>query len=241
MRDADSLELIATMMAATDADDLWGRINEAAASLGFERALVGVQVHVPGMDPIQHVMSGWPEQYQLIYAERDYVMRDPTVAHCQTSTAPIIWTPEIYPRESLEVLEESRRFGLNHGLSVAVHGRSRTKSMLSLARDQRFDGDPRETERVLAGARVLATCAHMALENLLVPRLVEEEFPTKLTPRESEIMQYVANGKGSEVIGDILGLSKATVEFHVKNMLRKLGVASRLQGVARAVALGLVH
>jgi LuxR family quorum-sensing system transcriptional regulator CciR len=43
------------------------------------------------------------------------------------------------------------------------------------------------------------------------------------------------------VIGDILGLSKPTIEFHVKNALRKLGVASRLQGVARAVALGLVH
>lgn len=241
MRDGDSLELIASMMEAPDADDLWRRINEAAVALGFDRALVGVQVHVPGMNPIQHVMSGWPDEYQLIYAERDYVLRDPTVAHCQTSTAPIIWTPEIYPRESLEVMEESRRYGLSHGLSVAVHGLSRTKSMLSLARDQRFDGDPAETRRVLAGARVLATCAHMALEDLLVPSLVQQEFPTKLTPREHEIMQYVANGKGSEVIGDLLGLSKATVEFHVKNMLRKLGVASRLQGVARAVALGLVR
>jgi len=241
MRDGESLDLIASLMEAPDADDLWRRINQAAVALGFERALVGLQIQLPGMSPIQHVISGWPDQYQLIYAERDYVLRDPTVAHCQISTAPIIWTPDIYPRESLEVLEESRRFGLHHGVSMAVHGLSRTKSMLSLARDQRLDVDPRETRRVLAGAKVLATCAHMALEDLLVPDLLQREFPKKLTPRESEIMQYVANGKGSEVIGDLLGLSKATVEFHVKNLLRKLGVASRLQGVARAVALGLVR
>ena len=241
MRDGESLDLIASLMEAPDADDLWGRINQAAVALGFERALVGLQIQLPGMSPIQHVISGWPDQYQLIYAERDYVLRDPTVAHCQISTAPIIWAPDIYPRESLEVLEESRRFGLHHGVSMAVHGLSRTKSMLSLARDQRLDVDPRETRRVLAGAKVLATCAHMALEDLLVPDLLQREFPKKLTPRESEIMQYVANGKGSEVIGDLLGLSKATVEFHVKNLLRKLGVASRLQGVARAVALGLVR
>jgi DNA-binding CsgD family transcriptional regulator len=241
MRTSDSLDLIASLMEAPDVDELWRRIHLAAVGIGFDCALVGIEVQLPGMEPIQHVMSGWPEEYQLLYADRGYVLLDPTVAHCQTSTAPIIWAPEIYRRESLEVLEESRRFGLHHGLSVAVHGLSRAKSMLSLARHQYLDPDAHETRTALAGARVLATCAHMALEGLLVPKLVEQEYPVKLTARESQIMQYVASGKGSEVIGDLLGLSKATVEFHVKNMLRKLGVASRLQGVARAVALGLVH
>lgn len=240
MRDAASLTLIASIIEAPDGDELFRRIRQAAIGLGFEKVLVGVQIHLPTMEPIQHVMSGWPEDYQQLYAERNYVFKDPTVAHCQTHATPIVWTPDIYSERSYEVMEEARRFGLNHGMSVPVHESPRIKSMISLARDKRLDEDPRERQLLLAGGNVLASCAHVATAKLMVPAMLAQERP-KLTPREREIMQYVANGKGSEVIGDILGLSKATIEFHVKNALRKLGVASRLQGVARAVALGLVH
>lgn len=240
MRDAASLTLIASIVEAKDGDELFARIRKAAIALGFERVLVGVQIQLPTMEPIQHVMSGWPDEYQLLYAERNYLFKDPTVAHCQTHSDPIVWKPDIYSEHSYEVMEEARRFGLSHGMSVPVHESPRIKSMVSLARDKRLDDDPRETQLLLAGGNVLANCAHVATSKLVVPALLAQERP-KLTPREREIMQYVANGKGSEVIGDILGLSKATIEFHVKNALRKLGVASRLQGVARAVALGLVH
>lgn len=240
MRDAASLTLIASIVEAPDGDELFRRVQKAAVSLGFERVLVGVQIQLPTMEPIQHVMSGWPDEYQQLYAQRNFVFRDPTVIHCQTHSTPIVWSPDIYSERSYEVMEEARRFGLNCGISVPVHESARVKSMISLARDRRVDIDPRETELLLAGGNVLASCAHVATSKLVIPALLAEERP-KLTPRESEIMQYVARGKGSEVIGDILGLSKPTIEFHVKNALRKLGVASRLQGVARAVALGLIH
>ena len=240
MGDADSLALIASIVEARDSEELFLRIRKAAIGIGFEKVLVGVQIKLPAMEPMQHVMSGWPEPYQMLYAERDYVFRDPTVAHCQTHMTPIVWTPDIYSERSYEVMEEARRFGLNHGISVPVHESPRIKSMVSLARDQRIDLDEREMQQLIAGGNVLANCAHVAASQLVVPAILAQERP-KLTPRELEVMQYVANGKGSEVIGDILGLSKPTIEFHVKNALRKLGVASRLQGVARAVALGLVY
>lgn len=240
MRDSASLTLIASIVEATDSDELFLRIRKAAIGLGFEKVLVGVQVQLPAMEPVQHVMSGWPEPYQAMYTERNYVLKDPTVAYCQTHTTPIVWTPDIYSERSYEMMEEARRFGLSHGMSIPVHESPRIKSMVSLARDQRLDLDERERQLLIAGGNVLANCAHVATSKLVVPALLAQERP-KLTPRELEVMQYVAHGKGSEVIGDILGLSKPTIEFHVKNALRKLGVASRLQGVARAVALGLVH
>jgi DNA-binding CsgD family transcriptional regulator len=240
VRDAASLTLIASIVEAPDGDELFRRVQRAAVSLGFERVLVGVQIQLPTMEPIQHVMSGWPDEYQRLYAARNFVFRDPTVVHCQTHITPIVWSPDIYSERSYEVMEEARRFGLNSGISVPVHESARIKSMISLARDRRVDIDRRETELLLAGGNVLANCAHVATSKLVIPALLAKERPT-LTPRESEIMQYVARGKGSEVIGDILGLAKPTIEFHVRNALRKLGVASRLQGVARAVALGLIR
>ena len=49
-----------------------------------------------------------------------------------------------------------------------------------------------------------------------------------LTPRETEILFWIAQGKTSPEIGTILGLAPATVKKHVENFLPKLGVETRL-------------
>jgi DNA-binding CsgD family transcriptional regulator len=55
-----------------------------------------------------------------------------------------------------------------------------------------------------------------------------------LTPREREVVGWVAEGKRDAEIGAILGVSARTVETHVHRILRKLGVETRT-GAARIV------
>jgi DNA-binding NarL/FixJ family response regulator len=62
-----------------------------------------------------------------------------------------------------------------------------------------------------------------------------------LTDREREIMSWVSRGKSSHDISAILGLSARTVNFHVNNVLQKLGVATRLQAALRCSLLGLIE
>lgn len=52
---------------------------------------------------------------------------------------------------------------------------------------------------------------------------------SKLTPRESEILELMAAGQGNKVIARNLGISDGTVKLHVKAVLRKLGVHSRVE------------
>ena len=52
-----------------------------------------------------------------------------------------------------------------------------------------------------------------------------------LTPREIEIMKLVSNGLQNKEIAGKLGIKARTVEFHVSNILLKLGVSSRLEAV----------
>ena len=58
-----------------------------------------------------------------------------------------------------------------------------------------------------------------------------------LTPREREILTWVAKGKSAWEIGKILHIVKRTVDAHVQTATRKLGAANR----AQAVAIALLH
>ena len=51
----------------------------------------------------------------------------------------------------------------------------------------------------------------------------------ELTPRESEILELIAEGQGNKLIARNLGISDGTVKLHVKAVLRKLNVHSRVE------------
>jgi len=64
---------------------------------------------------------------------------------------------------------------------------------------------------------------------------------TKLTPRECEVLRWVANGKSAWEVGEILQITKRTVDEHVQAAVRKLGAANRTHGVAIALRDNLSH
>jgi DNA-binding CsgD family transcriptional regulator len=69
----------------------------------------------------------------------------------------------------------------------------------------------------------------------LWPRLVD------LNDREVEALTWVARGKTSAEIAQILGLSKRTIDFHIDNARSKLGAATRTQAVIKAADGGLIE
>ena len=55
-----------------------------------------------------------------------------------------------------------------------------------------------------------------------------------LTPRETEVLSWVAKGKTNRDVGDILGLSPRTVNKHLEHVFEKLGVETRAAATALA-------
>ena len=56
-----------------------------------------------------------------------------------------------------------------------------------------------------------------------------------LTPREMEILGYLAAGHSNKVIARHLDLAESTIKVHVQNILRKLNLSSRVQAAVYAV------
>lgn len=73
----------------------------------------------------------------------------------------------------------------------------------------------------------------------------DDELPVKvspfddLTPRETEILGLLAEGQSNKAIARNLGISDGTVKLHVKAILRKLNVHSRVEAAVMAVEKGL--
>ena len=60
-----------------------------------------------------------------------------------------------------------------------------------------------------------------------------------LTPRENEILELLAEGQSNKLIAKNLGISDGTVKLHVKSILRKLEIHSRVEAAVIAVEHGL--
>ena len=67
-------------------------------------------------------------------------------------------------------------------------------------------------------------------------------FPeVALTPREVEVLSFVARGLGNKEIGDALGTASGTVKAHVQSILGKLGAKDRTHAVTIALRRGIIH
>jgi len=62
----------------------------------------------------------------------------------------------------------------------------------------------------------------------------------KLTPREVEMLRLLAQGASTDQIAETLHIARETVRNHVRSILRKLDVHSRLEAIAVARAEGLL-
>ena len=96
----------------------------------------------------------------------------------------------------------------------------------------------------LAGQNVVAKELIGSLTNIIQGKPKEQEkiepaTPlSELTPREKEIIEHIAEGESNKVIARNLGISDGTVKLHVKAILRKLGVHSRVEAAVIAVEHG---
>jgi len=71
------------------------------------------------------------------------------------------------------------------------------------------------------------------------PAHKEAQPQDKLTPREREILEYLAKGSTNKEIGTSLGISENTVKNHLKNILEKLHLRNRVEAAAYFLREGL--
>ena len=91
---------------------------------------------------------------------------------------------------------------------------------------------------VVDGETVVAPEMTSVLARVVKGGTVESGLPDRfssLTPRELEILRHLAEGQSNKEIARALGITDGTVKLHVRSVLRKLEVRSRVEAAVIAV------
>jgi DNA-binding NarL/FixJ family response regulator len=120
-----------------------------------------------------------------------------------------------------------------------------------------YDGDQEIYRSLEAGVRgyILKEMVHTEIVRAIrvvhsgkrlmpaeVAERLSEHFPqVTLTPREVEVLTFVAQGLGNKEIGAQLGTAAGTVKMHLQNILCKLGASDRTHAVTLAIRRGIIY
>jgi LuxR family quorum sensing-dependent transcriptional regulator len=170
-----------------------------------------------------------PDEWLKIYLENNYASVDPCIRHCNRTSRPFEVADVRYDAErepkAAELIRRATDFGLQHGYIVPIPGPSGCEGIV-WAGGPDFRPDPN-----------LKRCIHFLALNAFERMRVIAGTNTRvvLTAREREVLTWAAQGKSAWEIGEILAISKRTVDEHCHTAVRKLGAVNRTHAVAIAL------
>jgi len=244
-------DLIEALDSVTTVQECEAAMAHALGRLGFDRFAYagghlkrdpGVEAAVFATRPIcaTHFDPEWAARYR----EEHYFHDDPIVQACLYSSTPIIWTDRSQvaitsPRQN-QIMTEAGDFHLVLGFSIPAHGYKGEFGIFSATSSQPENEFPKIVDAYGHIVHLAALYYHSTLLRRWPPQ-VALTGGKKLTPRETEVLQWVALGKTSWEISVILGISERTVKTHLEHIMGRLNVKTRAHAVAEAFSLGLIR
>ena len=234
------LEIIHSAIACTTEMDfkaLFPKIQELFP-FDFVTAVSGHHDDSLGTVPGYCLNVNFPDEWLREYMSRSYFQVDAILKENYSTYEVQFWP---VGRKRLQRLQEITSLGMDFGMrECCTHGSrpaasEKNGSMFCFASNSIEKCN--RTETIL---RYVVPHLHMALATISATILPNAVTPL-LSTREMEVLDWLKQGKSSWDISVILDISERTVNFHVYNIMRKLGATNRPQAVAVAARLGLIR
>lgn len=131
-------------------------------------------------------------------------------------------------------LEVIGGFGMDDGIAMPCYGPGARRSFLGI-------GMPESRNSFLPATVIRVQMAgQLTFQRYLQLHRQLDLANPRLSPRELEVLQWIASGKSNTVIAEILQISRSTVDVYVKRVFDKLCVADRTSAAVKALSLGLI-
>lgn len=188
---------------------------------------------------IKNLTSNFPSEWVDRYTREKLFIDDPVFDFATMTTTATDWRQleemRAFELRHKRVLNKARNVGIRSGVFMSTRHISGHIQLISFANsvERRYT-----TEELQA-----ATMFGHLIGNAFSARfcMVEEETSARVSAREIECLSLSAVGKSSADIEVILGISRHTADFHLKNVMAKLDATSRTFAIVKAIRLGIIN
>lgn len=223
-----AIERSQTLAALADA------VRACAVPLGYDRFVLysATPSKEEVIDDLYWVEGDWFGEGDTVDA-RTYLQRCPVSHHILETDRPFFWTKRGPPgNETYRIVAHSRGPGI-HGLQVPIFGRHGLMGAMS------FGG--MHIDSTIGTRLALTLVGQVALHRARLFAVAREPHAMlRLTPREREVMRWLAAGKRQADTALILGLSERTVENHLRRVRGRLGATTTAEALRIAIRTGEV-
>jgi LuxR family transcriptional regulator, quorum-sensing system regulator SolR len=230
------LDVLETTEQSRGPTDLFERVRQIGAALGFSYCCYGIRIPLSHDRPSVRIFDSYPTGWMEHYVERGYMGIDPTVQNGLQSSAPLVWSDRTFAAAP-NLWADAREHGLRVGVAQSSWCAPGVFALLSFARSH-DDLTQAEFNALKPKLQWLAHCSQQRMQSFLT--IPEAEPSARLSTRERDVLSWTADGKTAWETSQILGISESTVAFHMKNAMSKLNCQTKVQAVAKAIALGLL-
>jgi LuxR family transcriptional regulator, quorum-sensing system regulator BjaR1 len=214
-------------------------VKKVSSIFGVERVLAGFipRGRLPPTEQLRHVLlADWPEEWADIYFQKGLLYQDPTVRKVLRSDPAFLWSDlstasDIGTGEKL-VMDRAKDFRLGNGCTVPLLSLDGQHAGFS------FAGTYIDDSPDAKGAMTLISS--FAFGRALELRNNALRASVNLTPREREVIAWIAGGKTDWEISVIMGVSEKAIMKHAHNIRIKLGAVNRAHAVAESFRVGLL-
>jgi DNA-binding CsgD family transcriptional regulator len=187
-------------------------------------------------------LRNYPADWMKYYFEQGFDKLDPVISYCYQKLGTFTW------QEMSERLDLTRKqklclnlgteAGLYNGICTPLWGPNRFAG-IGLASTEKKDACDGNTDMIAA------YCSHfyIAFQRLHAPPEKPDDLVPNiyLTSREKEVLTLAAEGKSDEVVAVLLKLTIHGVDYHMRNIYKKMQTNSRLYAISKAIELGLIR
>ncbi len=246
---ADIYDVMARIAQAGSADEVWDHAVGYFRTVRFARATYGYtryrRENSIGDPDDALFLSSNPPDYSNLYFRGGLYARTAMYRWVSQNTGVSSWrwvegehTAGRLSKTEIEAMEVNHRAGVFAGISISFPDNSpRSKGALGLAADVGLTHDDVDAIWADEGQRIETLANMMHLKIIQLP-LVTRRRP--LTPRQREVLEWVADGKMSQDIAVIMGISSAMVEKHLRLAREALDVDTTAQAVAKGTLLNRI-
>jgi DNA-binding CsgD family transcriptional regulator len=183
-------------------------------------------------------LSNYPPSIGQTYRAERWDRADPLLPVALHASRPVVWEyvwrRRSLSKEQIAVVEGFRHMGLCQGITFPLQHNCGPRQVMALSRPHQADDDL-ERFPLLQAFCTQAWSRHLELGGDGTPSTAI------LSSREIEILNWVKEGKSNWDIAEILNLSIKTVEYHVSNVMRKLGAPNRITAVVIALRYRIIQ